>query len=86
MGKSRDAVLELLEDLMKTVYRLTSAVERMINETIENNENDDYEKRGNEQNNPQRESFDEDFSWAVELLGACRQQEIYIRHEVQTKS
>ncbi|XP_043271050.1 cilia- and flagella-associated protein 206 isoform X2 [Venturia canescens] len=80
VGKSRDSVLELLEDLMKTVYRLTSAVEKIINvKTEENNGTQDYGESEEDRKYPQDATSDEDFSWAVELLGACRQQEIYIR-------
>lgn len=71
VGKSREAVLELLEELMKTVYRLTGAVERIIED------NADESEEGKKWS--VKAASEDDFVWAVELLTACRQQEIYIR-------
>lgn len=66
--KSRDSILEHLEDLMKTIYRLTAIVDYIIGSF---GSNDGVEAS----------VHDNDVPSIIETLTACRQQEIYIRQK-----
>ncbi|XP_066587430.1 cilia- and flagella-associated protein 206 isoform X2 [Prorops nasuta] len=63
INRTHKIIIELLEEIMKKIYRFTSAVENAMNlqEFLPDN------------------ISDKDVDWAVEMLTACRQQEIYIR-------
>ncbi|KAF7991410.1 hypothetical protein HCN44_002972 [Aphidius gifuensis] len=65
--KTRDSILELLEDLMKTVYRLTAAVENIV-QILSFKTNYSSDKK-----------IDKEYTWIIEMLIAYRQQEIYTR-------
>lgn len=62
--KTRDSIMEHLEQLMSKIYRFTTAVERayVAREII-----------------PFGIFTEENVQWAIEMLAASRQQEIYVR-------
>ncbi|XP_012281391.1 cilia- and flagella-associated protein 206 [Orussus abietinus] len=73
VSRTRNSILELLEKLMKKVYKFTAAVENTM--SIPPDDDDDEVCR------PKFPSrvCQEDVDWAIEMLAASRQQEIYIR-------
>lgn len=75
IDKSRELILQLLEELMKAIYRLTTAAENIISQStfIESNVVSSSPKNTNLETN-------KNIIWIIETLTACRQQEIYIRY------
>ncbi|KAK0086606.1 hypothetical protein PV325_002915 [Microctonus aethiopoides] len=74
IDKSRELILQLLEELMKAIYRLTTAVENIISQStfIESDAVSSSQKNINSEMN-------KNIIWIIETLTTCRQQEIYIR-------
>ncbi|XP_014605288.1 PREDICTED: UPF0704 protein C6orf165 homolog [Polistes canadensis] len=64
--KTYDNILELLERLMTKVYEFTDVIEKIISSIVINEDDDICYSKDN-------------FKWAIEILTASRQQEIYIR-------
>lgn len=64
LTKTRNSVLELLEPLMAKVYKFTAVVENATTRMLINASTSNLEKQ---------------IEWAIEMLTASRQQEIYIR-------
>lgn len=79
IGRTRASILELLERLMHTVYKLTAAVEKaLMNVFVTGQENNSFES---ETLADASIEFDREgnVKWFIEMLTACRQKEIYIR-------
>lgn len=70
LTKTRNSVLELLEPLMAKVYKFTAIVENAITRTSIGVAGSSKEATSD---------LEEQIEWAIEMLTACRQQEIYIR-------
>jgi len=71
--KTRTSILDLLELLMDRIYKLTAFVEKTITQLLDDSNATD---RASE-----KEAIDvnEKLEWALEMLAANRQQEIYVR-------
>ncbi|EFN63753.1 Uncharacterized protein C6orf165-like protein [Camponotus floridanus] len=72
LTKTRNSVLELLEPLMAKVYKFTAVVENAITRTSIDIADADSSKGATS-------DLEEQIEWAIEMLTATRQQEIYIR-------
>ncbi|KMQ94994.1 hypothetical protein RF55_4818 [Lasius niger] len=72
LTKTRNSVLELLEPLMAKVYKFTAIVENTITST---SIDASYACSSKET----ASDLEEQIEWAIEMLTASRQQEIYIR-------
>lgn len=72
LTKTRNSVLELLEPLMAKVYKFTAVVENAITRTSIDVADADSSKGATS-------DLEEQIEWAIEMLTATRQQEIYIR-------
>jgi len=73
--KTRTSILDLLELLMDRIYKLTASVEKMISRLL-NDFNDSSDAADHEE---KAIDDDEKLEWALEMLAANRQQEIYVR-------
>ncbi|XP_011140290.2 LOW QUALITY PROTEIN: cilia- and flagella-associated protein 206 [Harpegnathos saltator] len=78
LTKTRNSILELLEPLMGKVYKFTAAVENAVacaSSTVASSDAACYSSRGAVATSVASENIE----WAIEMLAASRQQEIYIR-------
>lgn len=73
LTKTRNSVLELLEPLMAKVYKFTAVVENAITHTSIDVADADSSKEATS-------DLEEQIEWAIDMLTAGRQQEIYIRY------
>ncbi|XP_014487436.1 PREDICTED: UPF0704 protein C6orf165 homolog [Dinoponera quadriceps] len=79
LTKTRNSILELLEPLMGKVYKFTAAVENAIVCTSSTDASADVACRSSSRRAAATLTTRENVEWAVEMLAASRQQEIYIR-------
>ncbi|KAK2583789.1 hypothetical protein KPH14_009690 [Odynerus spinipes] len=76
--KTYDSILELLEQLMGKIYEFTAIVENVISSVCDSEDDDIYCFPKNDFVLPDN-IMKENYRWAIEVLTATRQQEIYIR-------
>lgn len=76
LTKTRNSILELLEPLMAKIYKFTAVVENAITRiSIDASDAACYSSQSEET----ASDANEEIEWAIEMLTASRQQEIYIR-------
>ena len=75
--KTQSSITELLEQLMQNVYKFTAAVENVLPAYF----SDEDLYRCDNKKLPDFVSK-ENVQWAIEMLTAFRQQEIYVRFEI----
>lgn len=75
LTKTRNSILELLESLMAKIYKFTAVVENAITRmSIDASNAACYSSK------EAASDAEENIEWAIEMLTASRQQEIYIRY------
>ena len=73
--KTRNSILELLEPLMAKIYKFTAVVENAV--TCMSIDISDVICCNSKET---ASDVEEKIEWIIEMLTACRQQEIYIRY------
>ncbi|KAG7189976.1 hypothetical protein KM043_006136 [Ampulex compressa] len=75
--KTRDTIVELLERLMLSIYKLTAIVEKTV--TIRTTIGESDPSKDVKRTLLPDGYTDDNVAWAIEMLTASRQQEIYVR-------